>query len=414
VKIAIFQNMKFGGAMRASHEIAKGLALRGHELHLFRYQFGENRYDLYGVPKESKNPLNFSSIATIHELPDPRPRHHSSASILGWRIHKVIETKQLLSDLKSFERSAATDARAVDASSCEAVLLHLCCFTNAPLMLKYLQTPSLWFCHEPTRSLFETTKELMDMEMGCFNCLYRKRRRAVEASAASAAGTILCNSEFSREFIFRSYGIEAKVCRLGVDTEKFVPGNTPKKKQVICWGPLWAAKGLDFIIRSAARIPEMHRPKVVFPWSRGSEAYRVELEKLSTTLRVHVEFPKNLTDEELLVLIQESKVCVYAPRMELLGLVALEAMAAGLPVVGIREGGVRETVLDGKTGFLCARDENEFAGRLQILLENDGLREEMGHTASAYIRNEWTWGQTTERIEALIAGDKKYITSNSR
>lgn len=406
MKLAIFQNIKFGGAMRASHEIAKGLALRGHELHLFRYRFDENRYDLYGVPKESENPLKFSSVATIHELPDPRPRHHSSSPILGWHIHKAIKTAQLLSDLKGSEQPAIADARTIDALGCDAVLLHPCCFTNAPLILKYLQTPSFWFCQEPTRSLFETTKELMDTGMGFFDRIYRKRRRGVEVSAASAASTVLCNSEFSREFIIRSYGIEAKVCRLGVDTEKFAPGNILKKNHVICWGPLWPGKGLDFIIRSVAKIPEGHRPKVVLPWSRGSDAYRAKLEAIGKELGVLIDFPKDLRDNELLVLIQGSKVCVYAPRMELLGLVALEAMSAGLPVVGVREGGLRETVLDESTGFLCERNETEFADRLLALLESDRLREKMGRRAAAYIRSEWKWGQTAQRIETLMVGSR--------
>ena len=388
--------------MRASHEMARGLAERGHDLHLFRYRFDERIYDLYGVPKESENPLDFSSYTTIHELPDPRPSRHAAPTVLGWQVHKALKTMQLLCDMKTFELRAAADAMAIDALGCDAVLLHLCCFTNAPLMLKYLQTPSFWFCQEPTRSLFETTEQLMDTGMGFCNRAYRRKRRSVEISCARAAGTILCNSEFSREFIIRSFDIEAKVCRLGVDTAKFIPGNVPKKNQVICWGPLWPAKGLDFIVRSVARISVQHRPRVVFPWARGSDAYHVELETLSKRLGVITEFPRGLSDHVLIILIQKSKVCVYAPRMELLGLVALEAMAAGIPIVAVREGGVRETVLDGVTGFLCGRDEQEFADRLLTLLEDNGLRERMGSEAAAYVRRDWTWEQTINQIEEIM------------
>jgi len=206
--------------------------------------------------------------------------------------------------------------------------------------------------------------------MGLFDCIYRKRRRASEVLAARAACTILCNSEFSREFIFRSYSLEAKVCRLGVDVEKFVPGNALKKNQVICWGPLWPAKGLDFIIHQCGKNTRDAPAEYCFSLvARRSDVYRVEIEALSKELGVNIDLPKNLRDSELLELIQESKVCVYAPHMELLGLVALEAMSTGLPVVGVREGGVRETVLDGKTGFLCEHNENEFASRIQTLLK---------------------------------------------
>lgn len=389
--------------MRASQEMARGLAERSHELHLFQYRFDERIYDLYGVPREQENPMEFSTYATLHELPDPRPQHHSSPSALGWRVHKAVKTAQLLRDMKTFEHRARVDAGIIDASGCDAVLLHLCCFTNAPLLIKHLRTPSFWFCHEPTRSLFDTAEQLIDAKFGLCDRIYRRKRRSVEISCARAAEIVLCNSEFSREFILRSYGIDGVVCRLGVDTAKFVPGNSRKKNQVICWGPLWPLKGLDFIIRSVARIPEPLRPNVVFPWTRGSDTYRRELEVLSQEIGVLLEMPRGLSDTDLLNRIHDSKACVYAVKMEPLGLVPLEAMAAGLPVVGVREGGVRETVLHGVTGFLCVRNEQEFATSLSQLLQDDNVRNRMARGAAEYVRREWTWGKAIAELEALLA-----------
>ena len=413
MRMAIFQNMEFGGAMRASHEIARGLAARGHELQLFRYEFDERRRDLYGVPKESENPLKFSEYATIHELPDPRPRHRGSPSVLGWRVHKGVKTVQQLCDLTAFERRAREDAGTIDRLGCDAVLVHLCRFTNAPFLLRHLRTPAFWFCQEPTRTLFETADELTDQGVGFCDRLYRRRRRSAEVVSARAAGTILCNSEFSREFIYRSYARDAVVCRLGVDTETFVAGSRePAKNQVICWGPLWPLKGLDFIIRSVARIPEPLRPDVVFPWTRGSETYRRNLETLSQEARVILDMPRGLSDGDLLNRIHDSKVCVYAAKMEPLGLVPLEAMAAGLPVVGVREGGVRESVLHGVTGFLCGRNEHEFATNLSHLLQDDDIRNRMARDAAAYVRREWTWGKAVAALEILLADRSRVGTNN--
>lgn len=394
--------MKFGGAMRASHEIAKGLAERGHELHLYRYKIDNKRVDLYGVPDEKANPLNFSDIATIYELIDPRPAHNKPSKLLGWKLEKTVKYVNLIQDLKYFQIRAKEDAKEIDIMNFDYIIAHLCCFTNAPLLLNYLQTPSIWYCHEPTRSLFETSELILDKNNNLLTRYYRQKRRIVELTTARKVGKVLCNSLFSREFIYRTYGIEAKICPLGVDTELFKPGNCIKKNQVICWGPLWPAKKLDFIVRSVSLIPEPIRPEVVFPWSRGSELYRKEIETLGISCNVKINLPQNLNDQQLVKYIHESKVCVYAAQMELLGLVPLEAMSAGLPVVGVKEGGVRETVLDKKTGFLCSRNEPEFAALLQRLLENDELREHMGTHAAEYIRDEWTWKITAEIIEDLI------------
>ena len=65
-----------------------------------------------------------------------------------------------------------------------------------------------------------------------------------------------------------------------------------------------------------------------------------------------------ITDEELVILYNKAKLVVYTPYMEPFGLVPLEAMSCGTPVVGVNEGGVMETVLNGKTGILVERNVN--------------------------------------------------------
>jgi len=403
MKIAVFENMKFGGAMRASREISRGLAGRGHELHLFRYRYNRALLDFYGIPDESGDPLNDAPFAAVHELRDPRPSHHGMR-VMGWRLRTTLENVQKLYDLKAFDRAAKTAARAIDELGCDVVLLHLCAFTNAPLLARHLETRTLWYCQEPTRDLFETADCVLDRNRGFPERQYRDQRRKAEVAAAHAAQTVLCNSSFSREFIRRALDCEAQVCRLGVDSDTFTPVNgSMKLNQVICWGPLWPSKALDFIIRGVARIPYEARPKVVLPWTRGSEGYCRTLESLSRQLSVIMEAPRGLSDAALLERIHESKLCVYVPYLEPLGLVALEAMAAGLPVVGVREGGVRETVLDGVTGFLCERDEKEVSERVQDILSDEPLRKRLAGQAVDYVRKNWRWASTIDRLEKLLS-----------
>jgi glycosyltransferase involved in cell wall biosynthesis len=251
--------------------------------------------------------------------------------------------------------------------------------------------------------LFEDAQCIADAGKGFLERVYRRRRRRAELTAARAADRILCNSAFSKEFIRRAYGLGAFPCRLGVDTEKFSPDRgVPGKNQVICWGPLWPGKGLDFIVRSVGLIPQAQRPCVVLPWTRGSKAFEQDLRSLAGRLSVEIDLPQGLDDAELLARIRRSRVCVYASQMEPLGLVPLEAMAAGLPVVGVREGGVRETVLDGVNGFLCERDERSFADRLKQLLTDEALREHMSQAAVAYVCKEWTWDRAAEELEGHL------------
>jgi glycosyltransferase involved in cell wall biosynthesis len=117
--------------------------------------------------------------------------------------------------------------------------------------------------------------------------------------------------------------------------------------------------------------------------------------------------PQGLDDKALLKHIHESKICVYAPHLEPFGLVPLEAMAAGLPVVGIREGGVRESVTHGVTGLICQREEQEFASAIRRLLVDSALRDTMSHNASDHVQRLWTWERTVDSVEECLASFKR-------
>src|SRR5439155_1314092 len=77
-------------------------------------------------------------------------------------------------------------------------------------------------------------------------------------------------------------------------------------------------------------------------------------------------------------------VCVVPSYYESFGLVAVEAMACGVPVIASRVGGLRETVQDGQTGYLVPwLCPEPFAERLELLLDNEPLRRNPGRTARA-------------------------------
>lgn len=95
-------------------------------------------------------------------------------------------------------------------------------------------------------------------------------------------------------------------------------------------------------------------------------------------------------------------VVVTTPWYEPYGLTPLEAMACGRPVIGSAVGGITFTIADGKTGFLVPpRDPEALALRLQQLLTNPALREEMGRAARLRVEQEFTWLTVAERTAAL-------------
>ena len=94
----------------------------------------------------------------------------------------------------------------------------------------------------------------------------------------------------------------------------------------------------------------------------------------------------------------ESDIFAFAPIWdEGFGLPAVEAMAAGLPVVTSRSGTLVETVVDGKTGILVEKnDPVKLADALLQLLKDDDLREAMGRSGRQRVMGQFTWDRIAE------------------
>ncbi|MEO9139355.1 MAG: glycosyltransferase family 4 protein [Jatrophihabitans sp.] len=91
--------------------------------------------------------------------------------------------------------------------------------------------------------------------------------------------------------------------------------------------------------------------------------------------------------------------------VEGLGIVYLEASASGLPVIAGNSGGAPDAVRDGETGFVVdGRNVEQVADRIVTLLQDDGLREQMGTAGRAWVQRDWRWDVLAERLDALLQG----------
>jgi phosphatidylinositol alpha-1,6-mannosyltransferase len=91
--------------------------------------------------------------------------------------------------------------------------------------------------------------------------------------------------------------------------------------------------------------------------------------------------------------------------VEGLGIVYLEASAAGLPVVGGDSGGAPDAIRDGETGYVVGgRDVAALAGRLTILLADPAGARAMGEMGRAWVERDWNWDVAADRLRALIEG----------
>jgi glycosyltransferase involved in cell wall biosynthesis len=208
----------------------------------------------------------------------------------------------------------------------------------------YCYTPFRYAWYEQERALAEAPPLLRGL-------LRRQleRIRRWDLSASRRVDAYIAISELSRERIKRYYGRDAAVIHPPVETGRFAAGEPGDSLLVV--SELVRHKRLDVALEAArrARVPI----RVV-----GSGPDRDAL----SAAYPEAEFLGRASDEELAELYASAR-AVVVPSMEEFGIVAIEAQAAGRPVIAAAAGGALETVLDGRTGMLARLGDVESFAR---------------------------------------------------
>jgi len=140
-------------------------------------------------------------------------------------------------------------------------------------------------------------------------------------------------------------------------------------------------KNLGFLVKSFAKIKQRYN-NVKF-MIVGDGAVKQDLEKLAEELGVKnsIIFTGLVNRTEIVGLYQASDIFIFASKTETQGLVAVEAMAAGDPVVAVKASGIEDMVKNKEDGFLTSESEEEFSESVLKIINNKNLREKMSAQA---------------------------------
>ncbi|MDQ4085797.1 MAG: glycosyltransferase [Actinomycetota bacterium] len=205
----------------------------------------------------------------------------------------------------------------------------------------------------------------------------------------------------------------ASVVPCGVDVELFTP-TVPRERtadrpfRLLSVGRLVERKGTDDVVTALSRLPDT---ELVVAGGPAADALCLDpevqrLQELARSLGVEdrVRFTGGLAREQMPEVFCSSDVVVAVPWYEPFGIVPLEAMACGRPVVGSAVGGMLDTIAPGVTGELVPpRDPERLAAVLGELLADPDRRAAYGAAGPERVRHGYLWDQVAEQTERVYA-----------
>jgi len=241
------------------------------------------------------------------------------------------------------------------------------------------------------------------------------KRRIRNYSLHKAAQIIAISKATYDEFIhFPDREDKVRLIYDGIDLSKFADGAAtgdfrkeagiaPDRVVVGMVGHLSTRKNQAMLLRAAARaLRENEALYFILVGGTKEEAYEKKLRALVAKegLEAHVNFFG--FHEDMPAFNRAIDVSVLTSREEGLGLVSVEAMALGRPVIGTAVGGIPDVVVDGETGFLVGLDDDEqLAEKILLLAGDEALRRKMGAVGKARAHEKFSMEAHAENVMRL-------------
>lgn len=238
-------------------------------------------------------------------------------------------------------------------------------------------------------------------------------RVAVERELANDADLVIatCSDEVRELDAMGAADANVRVVSCGVDVRAFTPIGRVEQRtatpRIVSVSRLVPRKGVEDVVRALVEVPEAELIIAggPLPERLDTDPEVLHLRSVAEVLGVgnRVEFRSQVSRTDLPALFRSADVAVCAPWYEPFGIVPVEAMACGVPVVASAVGGMLDTVVDGRTGVLVPpRDPSAIARALRELLADEPGRRRMARAAAARGR-QYDWTRIAWRTRAAYA-----------
>ena len=255
----------------------------------------------------------------------------------------------------------------------------------------------------------------------------------IEKSAYESANAVIAVSAGMRLDILRSYPNidpnKVHVVHNGIDVDAWAPTSNPEllerwgidatRPSVVFVGRITRQKGLPYLLEAAERLPGDVQ-LILCAGAPDTPEIKAEVESKVSALQAQRDGVIWITDHlprhELAAILSSATTFVCPSIYEPLGIVNLEAMACGIPVVGTATGGIPEVVEDGVTGWLVPIEQvqdgtgtpinpekyiTDLAEAMRVAVSDPARAQEMGVAARERARVHFDWMAIADQTRAI-------------
>ena len=222
----------------------------------------------------------------------------------------------------------------------------------------------------------------------------------LEAYSTKKADLVITDSENSKKIVVEKYGVDEGKIRVilkeGVNLNQYIQSSC-EDNIILFVGRLHERKGLDLLLPIFKEIlTEEDAVLRIVGSGEMEKALKMQVEKLG--IQKNVEFMGYLPDSEMQKQYSKASIFVSPSRYEGFGIVLLEALASGLPLVATNTGISSKVIEENKNGFLV--DYDNMGEAILKLLKDKKLRGLMGHR-SREIARDYSWSSAAKRMISI-------------
>ncbi len=234
--------------------------------------------------------------------------------------------------------------------------------------------------------------------------------RTIEKIKLSFADVIITSSEYSKSEIV-SLGINpdsVHVLSPGLDREKYnilSSSNRSDSKKILCVGNYVPRKGIIYAIEAFSQIERQNFTLHLVGNRKNNSSYYNQLKNAVEKLKLTecVVFHDGSDQENIKQLYASADIFVLPSFKETFGIVFLEAMHYGLPIITTNVSAMPELIEEGKNGFLVPlADSQALAEAISTLIENPDLCKQMGEAGRKKVADSYYWEQSGFKFVAIL------------